>query len=76
VTDPPDANGNELLANALAARGLTVQREGRLLFLDIADERTYDLVRDQVADLGLGLIRLEQQRHHMAELFRPEEGGA
>ncbi|MFD6811705.1 ABC transporter ATP-binding protein, partial [Streptomyces anthocyanicus] len=32
----------------------------------------YDLVRDTVAGLGLGLVRMEQRRHHIAEVFRPE----
>ena len=34
-----------------------------------AGEETYDLVRDTVADLGLGLVRMEQRRHHIAEVF-------
>jgi ABC-2 type transport system ATP-binding protein len=29
-------------------------------------------VRDTVADLGLGLVRMEQRRHHIAEVFRSE----
>jgi ABC-2 type transport system ATP-binding protein len=29
-------------------------------------------VRDIVAELGLGLIRMEQRRHHIAEVFRSE----
>ena len=71
VTDLPDRNGDDALAAALVAHGLVVRRDGRLLFVDISDDATYDLIRDQVAQLGLGLIRLQQQRHHMAELFRP-----
>jgi len=71
VTDLADRRGDDVLAAALAAQGLVVRRDGRLIFVDIADDATYDLIRDQVADLGLGLIRMQQQRHHMAELFRP-----
>jgi ABC-2 type transport system ATP-binding protein len=70
VTDQPERRGDDLLAAALVAHGLVVRRDGRLLFVDIEDDATYDLIRDQVADLGLGLIRLQQQRHHMAELFQ------
>ena len=32
-------------------------------------EDTYDLVRDVIADLGLGLVRMEQRRHQIAEVF-------
>jgi len=37
-------------------------------------DRTYDVVRDAVADLGLPLSRLERRRHHVEELFRDEDG--
>jgi ABC-2 type transport system ATP-binding protein len=57
------------LAAALAAAGLTAQAEGHLLHIDIADDETYDVVRDAVARLGVGLIRMEQRRHRIAELF-------
>jgi ABC-2 type transport system ATP-binding protein len=30
----------------------------------------YDAVRDAIADLGLPLVRLEQRRHHLADMFR------
>nr|WP_153426773.1 ABC transporter ATP-binding protein [Streptomyces alkaliphilus] len=30
----------------------------------------HDLVRDTVADLGLGLVRMEQRRHRIAEVFQ------
>jgi ABC-2 type transport system ATP-binding protein len=35
-------------------------------------ERTYDLVRDAVVELGLPLIRIEQRRHSLEDLFRDE----
>ncbi|MFE5580512.1 ABC transporter ATP-binding protein [Kitasatospora sp. NPDC056531] len=54
----------------LAAAGLTVQSEGsHLLLVRLAGEDTYDTIRDTVAELGLGLVRLEQRRHRVAELF-------
>ncbi|POX39674.1 ABC transporter [Streptomyces sp. Ru73] len=43
---------------------------GRLLYVEATGEETYDLVRDTVADLGLGLVRMEQRRHRIAEVFR------
>jgi ABC-2 type transport system ATP-binding protein len=53
----------------LDAGGLTVQPSGHLLLVDIAGEESYDLVRDAVAQLGVGLVRMEQRRHRIAELF-------
>ncbi|MFE6049688.1 ABC transporter ATP-binding protein [Kitasatospora sp. NPDC056446] len=54
----------------LAAAGLDVQSESsHLLLVRLADESTYDTIRDTVAGLGLGLVRLEQRRHRVAELF-------
>ena len=35
-------------------------------------EDTYDLVRDVIADLGLGLVRMEQRRHHISEVFKDD----
>ena len=43
------------------------------LLVQIADDATYDQVRDAVADLGLPLNRLEQQRRRVEELFRDQE---
>ncbi len=41
--------------------------------MEIAGEETYDTIRDTVADLGLGLVRLEQRRHHVSEIFTADE---
>jgi ABC-2 type transport system ATP-binding protein len=38
--------------------------------VQIDGEQTHDVVRDAVADLGLPLNRLEQQRRRVEELFR------
>ncbi|WP_260867502.1 ABC transporter ATP-binding protein [Streptomyces sp. SAJ15] len=65
VTDHEDT----LLAR-LTAAGLEVGTDGRLLLVDIAGEETYDTVRDAVVDLGVGLVRMEQRRHRIAEIFR------
>ncbi|GAA4073976.1 ABC transporter ATP-binding protein [Actinomadura miaoliensis] len=61
--------GRDRLGALLAEAGLTVRAEGRSLVVDIAGETTYDLIRDGVADLGLRLIRLEQRRHRIEEVF-------
>ncbi|WP_255949638.1 ABC transporter ATP-binding protein [Streptomyces odontomachi] len=83
VTDTdkhPD--GTAALRDALAARGLTAESgsglpgAGHLLLLTAQGEETYDVVRDLVADLGLGLVRMEQRRHQIAEVFRAQQDTA
>jgi ABC-2 type transport system ATP-binding protein len=61
----------EALVVALTAAGAAATLRGRMVEVEIGDESTYDLVRDQVVDLGVGLIRIEQRRHRIAEIFRP-----
>ncbi len=79
VTDSdthPD--GTAALHSALTAAGLMVQPSGehgapgsgRVLLVGLAGEETYDMVRDAVATLGLGLVRMEQRRHRIAEVFQ------
>ena len=63
--------GTEQLVRGLAVAGASAVMHGRLVEVEIADDTTYDLVRDQVADLGVGLVRIEQRRHRIAEIFRP-----
>jgi len=64
-----DAAGRDRLGHRLAEVGLRVHPDGRALLIDIADETTYDVVRDSVADLGLGLVRMENRRHRIEEVF-------
>ncbi|GAA2633858.1 ABC transporter ATP-binding protein [Actinomadura fulvescens] len=61
--------GRDLLGQRLYDQGVAVRPEGRFLVVDIAGETTYDLIRDGAAELGLRLIRLEQRRHHIEEVF-------
>ncbi|MFG2002682.1 ABC transporter ATP-binding protein [Spirillospora sp. NPDC048911] len=61
--------GRDLLGQRLYDQGVGVRPEGRFLVIDIAGETTYDLIRDGVAELGLRLVRLEQRRHHIEEVF-------
>ena len=70
--DPAD------LLDRLRVAGVTAQAVDRLIQVDVADPSTYDLVRDAVAELGLGLVRMERQRHRMTEIFadrETEQGG-
>ncbi|GAA2236897.1 ABC transporter ATP-binding protein [Streptomyces amakusaensis] len=83
VTDSDEhPDGTAALRERLAAAGITLHAgteeglpgAGHVLLLEAVGEETYDTVRDTVAGLGLGLVRMEQRRHHIAEVFRP--GGA
>ncbi|GAA2368940.1 ABC-2 type transport system ATP-binding protein [Streptomyces harbinensis] len=78
VTDSdahPD--GADALRTALTAAGVTPVAEpdstpgaARLVVVEADEERVYDTVRDTVADLGLGMVRMEQRRHRIAEVFQ------
>ncbi|MCB9482591.1 MAG: ABC transporter ATP-binding protein [Dehalococcoidia bacterium] len=60
------------LAARLAAAGIEVTTEGQSVFLRPDGVAPYDLVRDSVVDLGLGLVRIQQRRHTLEDLFRVE----
>ncbi len=60
------------LAGELGRRGLEPRPSGRGLVVPITDDSTCDVIRDAVADLGLALARMEQRRHRVEELFRPD----
>ncbi|HTG41444.1 MAG TPA: ABC transporter ATP-binding protein [Methylomirabilota bacterium] len=62
--------GSTALADRLTADGLSVVVDGRAVLIAISDGRPYDLVRDAVAELGLPLVRIEQRRHRLEDLFR------
>jgi ABC-2 type transport system ATP-binding protein len=64
-----DPVNRDALGERLTQAGLRVQPDGRLLLIDIAGETTYDVVRDSVADLGLALVRMENRRHRIEEVF-------
>jgi ABC-2 type transport system ATP-binding protein len=62
--------GQAALAERLVGRGLRAVVDGSAVLIDLTDERPFDIVRDTVADLGLPLIRIEQRRHRLEDLFR------
>jgi ABC-2 type transport system ATP-binding protein len=66
-----------VLLSRLTDAGVVAQSDGKLLHVDVGDESAYDTVRDVVAELGLGLVRLEHERHRMTEIFTdaPTKGG-
>jgi ABC-2 type transport system ATP-binding protein len=62
-----DARADEL-ASILSARGLDVSIDGNVLLLGSADA-AYDLVRDAVADLGIGLRRLAPRGRTLEDVY-------
>ena len=60
----------DALEARLVAAGVRCRDEGRTLLVNVRDDLTYDAIRDAIADLGLGLIRMEQGRHHIEDVFR------
>ena len=69
VTDGGHEDGASAIANRLVAAGVPVRRDGRLVEVQLAGEATYDLVRDLAAELGVGLVRMQQRRHRIEEVF-------
>jgi ABC-2 type transport system ATP-binding protein len=67
-------DADRLLGQALVDAGLRASPNGRLVEIEVTDESTYDVVRDLTADLGLGLVRMQERHHRIEDVFR--EGGA
>jgi ABC-2 type transport system ATP-binding protein len=65
--------GSDQLRDELARRGLDPRPYERALLVRLEGDPTYDEVRDAVAQLGLPLNRIEQQRRHVDELFRDDQ---
>ncbi len=62
----------EDLAAYLSERGYSLREDHHTLEVDISDDGAYDVIRDGAASLGLGLVRLEQRRRRLEDLFRDE----
>ena len=63
------------LVARLTGQGLSVALDGRTVLVALDGDRTYDLVRDSVADLDLPLLRIELRRHRLEDLFRESRHG-
>lgn len=57
------------LAEVLRQAGYTVAGEGRMLHVRVNDERVYDVIRDAVVEMNLGLVRMQRQRRRLEEIF-------
>jgi ABC-2 type transport system ATP-binding protein len=62
----------EELAQRLRVRGLQVTEDGRFLLIGLDGQDPYDWIRDDVVALDVGLLRMEQQRHSLEDLFRSD----
>lgn len=63
------------LADRLREQGVAVKRSGRFLLVQKEDDALLDVIRDSVVDLELGLVRLEQSRRRLEELFQSLPAG-
>ncbi|HEY9522340.1 MAG TPA: ABC transporter ATP-binding protein [Thermopolyspora sp.] len=63
-------DGHQALAARLTAAGETATVHGRMVAVEVRSEATFDTVRDAVCELDLALIRLEQGRQRIEDVFR------
>jgi hypothetical protein len=59
----------------LTRPGLHAIVDGSAVLIDLVTSGPYDLVRDTIVELGLPLVRLEQRRHRLEDLFRDGPDG-
>jgi len=70
--------GADRLTAALLGRGYKAKQDEGCVLLALEDEAMYDAVRDTIADLDLPLVRIEQERRRLEDIFRdaaPVAGG-
>ncbi len=58
------------VADRIREAGFEVTADGRQLRVQMTDDRVYDLIRDATIEAGVGLVRLEQDRRQLEDLFR------
>ena len=69
---PIEVDGDgESFAERLTARGVTARHSGRFILVEKEDDAVLDTIRDAAVELGVGLIRLEQSRRRLEDLFQP-----
>ncbi|CAM3194366.1 Putative ABC transporter ATP-binding protein YxlF [Stackebrandtia soli] len=75
VLDPSGGtDATETARAAFASADLNVRVDGRLLYVAATDDSTVDVIRDAIAGHDLGLVRLQRERHTIAELFTSRDG--
>ena len=64
------------LAEALTERGFEARGEGFIAHVALNGVDPYDAIRDCIVEMEMGLVRLEQRRQSLEDIFRPEEAEA
>ena len=65
---------DEVMALLTAAGAQAVAGDAAQTFtVEVGDENVLDVIRGAVADLGVGLVRIQRRRHHLAEMFQARE---
>jgi ABC-2 type transport system ATP-binding protein len=62
--------GQDALAARLTELGETVTPHGRMLLVHVRAPETFDALRDAVCELDLSLVRVEQGRQRIEDVFR------
>jgi ABC-2 type transport system ATP-binding protein len=62
--------GADQLAAALQPHASRVRVDGSCVLVALESDGIYDVVRDAVADLGLPLVRVQQERRRLEDIFR------
>jgi len=66
--------GPDLAERLRAAGGVVVHDgSGHSLTVELTGDWVLDAVTEGAADLDVGLVRMQHRRHHLTEIFRPEE---
>jgi ABC-2 type transport system ATP-binding protein len=61
-----------LLAARLDERGVTTIVDGPHVLVTVNGAPPFDLIRDSIVELGLGLVRMQHRRRSLEDLFRLE----
>ena len=62
------------MARRLTEGGLRAVRQGRLVLVAFEGSAAYDLIRDTAAEMNVGLVKVQQRRQSLEDLFRRNEG--
>ncbi|MCE7928885.1 MAG: ABC transporter ATP-binding protein [Dehalococcoidia bacterium] len=69
-------DGVDELERRLTGSGLRAARQGRLVMVALeGGTGAYDLIRDAAAEMEVGLVKLQQRRQSLEDLFRQGEDG-
>ena len=69
------AEGSAILADALTEHGFEARVDESFVLVALDGDSAYDAVRDVVADKELALLRIEQRRASLEDLFRDDAEG-